>query len=83
MKIVSNTDAPKERKTIDYSLLADHYNRCEVGGAVEMDKVSNVSLFKKTMGNYRGLTADVDFQAYNKGGKTYVKRLTMARMSKD
>lgn len=83
MKIVSNSDAkPKERKTVDYSLLADYYNRCAEGEAVELDKVYNVTLFKKTLSN-KGLVSDVDFQAFNKDEKTYVKRLTMARMSKD
>ena len=84
MKIVSEEDAkPKERKTVDYNLLADYYNRCGVGDAVEMDQVKNVSLFKKALSNFRGLVLDVDFQAFNKDGKTYVKRLTMARMTKD
>lgn len=81
MKIVSNRDAkPKERKTVDYCLLADYYNRCGEGDAVELEKVSNVTLFKKSL-NLRGIASDVDFQAYNKDEKTYVKRLTMVRMS--
>lgn len=83
MKIVSDKDAkPKGRKTVDYAKLADYYNRCELGEAVEMDKVSNVSLLKNALNN-RGIASDTDFQAFNKDGNTYVKRLTMVCMSKD
>lgn len=84
MKIVSKTDAePATRISVDYSLLADYYNRCGIGDAVELDdKVSNVTLFKKTLSK-RNIVPDVDFQAYIKDEKTYVKRLTMAKMSKD
>jgi len=83
MKIVPKTEAnPKERKTVNYDLLADYYNRCGLEDAVEMNKVSNVSLFKKSL-SLRGVISGTDFHAYNKDGKTYVKRLTMVRMSKD
>lgn len=83
MKIVSKADAvPRERKTVDYVRLADYYNRCGLGDAVELDMVYNVTLFKKSL-NLRGIESGVDFHAYNKDGKTYVKRLTMVRMSKD
>lgn len=83
MKIGPNTDAPpKERRSLDYNLLADFYNRCAVGEAVQCEKVYNVTLFKKSLVN-RGIASDVDFCAYNKDGKTYVKRLTTVRMSKD
>ena len=83
MKIVSKRDAkPKEKKTVDYKKLAEFYNRCEVDEAVELEKSYNVTLFKKSL-SLRGLTPDIDFQAYNKGEKCYVKRLTLAPMSKD
>lgn len=83
MKIVSEKDAgPKERNVVDYAKLADYYNRCEVGQAVELDKVNNVTLFKRSL-DLRGIKRATDYQAFNKDGKTYVKRLTQVRMTKD
>ena len=83
MKIVPKPAArPLEMKRVDYPLLAVYYNLCELGDAVELDKVSNVALFKKSLGRL-GITSDVDFHAFTKDGKTYVKRLTPVRMAKD
>lgn len=82
MKVVSN-----EERTplvpIDYAKLADFYNSSEVGGAVEMDEqVYNITLFKKALSR-RGVVSEVDFHAFNKGGKTLVKRLTLVEMTKE
>lgn len=83
MKIVPNVGArPKERKPIDYDRIADFYNACDVEDAVEIPKVYNVTLFKKSLASH-GITSDVDFYAFNKDGKTYVQRLTTVKMSKD
>jgi hypothetical protein len=80
MKVVEHEERTPNTP-IDYSKLADFYNRLEIGGAVEMDQVYNITLFKQAI-ERRGLGLG-DFQAFNKGGKTLVKRLTQALMSKD
>lgn len=82
MKVV-----PNEGRTplvpIDYVKLAEFYNGLEVGGAVEMDeKVYNITLFKQALGR-RGVVSEVDFHAFNKDGKTLVKRLTLVDMTKE
>lgn len=81
MKVV-----PKEgrsaRTPIDYEKLADFYNALEVGGAVEMDAVYNITLFKEAL-ERRSVVSETDFSAFNKDGKTLVKRLTQAAMTKD
>jgi hypothetical protein len=83
MKIVSDqASGPKERKTVDYGKLADYYNRCEDGDAVELEKVYNITLFRRSL-DLRGITQGVDYQAFNKDGKTYVKRISKVRMTKD
>jgi hypothetical protein len=81
MKVV-NEGAPNQRTQIDYNKLADFYNSAEIEGAVETDEVYNITLFKKRLQN-RGLVLDVDFTAFNKDGKTFVKRLSEALMTKD
>lgn len=81
MKVV-NEGAPSALNKIDYNKLADYYNSAEVEGAVEMDEVYNITLFKKAL-ERRGLTLDEDFSAFNKDGKTFVKRLSQASMTKD
>ena len=82
MKIVNNEErSPMQR--IDYSKLADLYNRLENGGAVEMDEqVYNITLFKKHLAR-RGVVIGTDFEAFNRDGKTVVKRLTQVAMTKD
>jgi hypothetical protein len=65
---------------IDYAELAKHYNTLQIDGAVVMPKkVYNITLFKQAVAR-RGLKSELDFQAYNADGKTYVKRLTIQRM---
>ncbi|QBJ04520.1 hypothetical protein HOV23_gp053 [Pseudomonas phage Lana] len=82
MKVVKEEVGPT-RTPIDYNKLADFYNSAEIGGAVEMDEqVYNITLFKKALSR-RDLELDVDFTAFNKDGKTLVKRLSQARMTKD
>ncbi|MNL80376.1 hypothetical protein D3C87_2072150 [compost metagenome] len=49
--------------------------------AVKMEKVYNITLFKRTISN-RGVASEVDFQAYNRGDNTFVKRLTQVAMTK-
>lgn len=82
MKVVTKEDAQKERERIDYSAIADFYNRLQVGEALQIEAVYNITLFRKRIVK-RGLKADVDFEAFGKNGKTLVKRLSTARMSKD
>lgn len=65
----------KPRVKIDYVKLAQYYNLAQIGGAIAMDTVYNISLFKEAVGE-RGVMNGLDFEAYNSNGKTYVKRLT-------
>lgn len=82
MKVVKE-EVGSPRTPIDYNKLADYYNSAEIGGAVQMDEpVYNITLFKKAISR-RGLVLDVDYTAFNKDGKTLVKRLSQALMTKD
>lgn len=83
MKVVKNADAQKERERIDYAAIATFYNNnLQVGEALQIEPVYNITLFRRAL-NGRGVTSGKDFEAFGKGGKTLVKRLSMARMSKD
>lgn len=81
MKVVAQ-EGREPRSTIDYTKLAEFYNALEIGGAVEMDTVYNITNFKVALSR-RGLVNQTDFTAFNKGGKTLVKRLTQATMSQE
>lgn len=81
METVSEKDQPKGINRIDYAKLADYYNQNEIGEAVSMDQVYNISIFKESL-ERRGLVRDQDFVAYTTGGKTFVKRLTSVPMTK-
>ena len=78
MHTVEHAKGPSSEQ-IDYAELAKHYNTLQIDGAVVMDKVYNITLFKRALAR-RGVVIDTDFQAYNANGKTYVKRLTATRM---
>lgn len=81
MKVVPQEDR-SARIPIDYVKLAEYYNALEVGGAVEMDAVYNITLFKQAL-ERRGVVETTDFTAFTKHGKTLVKRLTQADMTKE
>jgi len=81
MKVVPE-EGRSPRTSIDYGKLAELYNALEIGGAVEMDPVYNITLFKDALAR-RGLVNLEDFSAFNKDGRTLVKRLTQAAMTKD
>lgn len=75
--------APKPLNKVNYNEVADNYNQLKVGEtALEMDRVSNITLFKRAVEN-RGLVSNVDFKAFNNGEHTFVLRLTQALMKKD
>jgi len=71
-----------QQNTIDYDKLAKLYDKAEIGQAVELDRVYNITIFKSILNKRYGLEHDVDFNAYNVGDKTYVKRNTEANMLK-
>lgn len=81
MKVVPK-EGREPRASIDYKKLAELYNSLEVGGAVEMEPVYNITLFKDALGR-RGVVLDTDFSAFNKDGITLVKRLSMAAMTQE
>jgi hypothetical protein len=81
MKVVEHEERTPNTP-IDYNKLADYYNRLEIGGAVEMDQVYNITLFKEAV-ERRGIRREVDFLAFNRDGKTIVKRESQAPMNKD
>lgn len=81
MKVVEKAGhAP--RTPIDYVTLAEFYNALEVGGAVEMDAVYNITNFKEALGR-RGLVLKKDVDAFSHSGKTLVKRLSQAVMTQE
>lgn len=81
MKVVPQ-EGRVPRTPIDYNKLAELYNALEIGGAVEMDPVYNITNFRQALCR-RGLVTQVDFTAFNKGGKTLVKRGSQATMSQE
>ena len=82
MKVVTKAEAQKERERIDYDAIADFYNTLQIGEALQINPVYNITLFRRALGN-RGVKINIDFDAFGKGGKTLVKRLSAARMLKD
>lgn len=81
MKVVPQEGRP-QRTPIDYTKLAELYNELEVGGAVEMDAVYNITNFKEALVR-RGLALQTDVSAFNHNGKTLVKRLSQAVMTQE
>jgi hypothetical protein len=81
MKVVAQ-EGRASRTPIDYTKLAELYNALEVGGAVEMDSVYNITNFKEAL-TRRGLVMQKDASAFNLNGKTLVKRLSMAVMTQE
>ena len=81
MKVVEKA-GHATRTPIDYATLAEFYNALEVGGAVEMDAVYNITNFKEALGR-RGLVHGTDVSAFSHSGKTLVKRLSQAVMTQE
>lgn len=82
MKAVTAVESKKtKRVVVDYAKLADLYNSSIVGGGVELENISNITLFRKRLEN-RGVASEVDFEAFTKDGKTVVKRLSETQMSR-
>lgn len=81
MKVVPQ-ESREPRNPIDYVELAKTYNALEIGGAVEMDAVYNITNFKEALCR-RGLASNADFKAFNLNGKTLVKRLSQAAMTQE
>lgn len=82
MKVVTKADAKKERERIDYNAIADFYNTLQIGDALQIKQVYNITLFRRALSN-RGVVLNTDFDAFGKDGNTLVKRLSAARMTKD
>lgn len=82
MEVVQHSGAaPKKLTRIDYKMLAKLYNNMAVGDCVEMEPVYNITLFKGYL-EARKVHENVDFEAWTKDGKTFVKKLTQAHMMK-
>lgn len=81
MKVVPQ-EGREPRTPIDYTKLAELYNALEIGGAVEMDLVYNITNFKEALAR-RGLVQQTDVNAFTLNGKTLVKRLSQAVMTQE
>lgn len=81
MKVVAQ-ESREPRTSIDYVELAKKYNALEVGGAVVLEPVYNITNFKAAL-ERRGLASQTDFNAFNKGGETLVKRVSQAVMTQE
>lgn len=79
MKPVSDLPQPQSQAFIDYGALTKKYNELEMTAGLQLEKVYNITLFKRAL-ERRGLIHGEDFHAYNKNGSTYVQRLTEKRM---
>ena len=82
MKVVTENEAPKRALSyIDYDELARLYNQAQVKGGVELDRVYNITLFKRALTRW-GLKEGEDFTAENRGKVTLVVRLSNTTMTK-
>ncbi len=82
MKAVTAVESTQtKRVVVDYAKLADLYNSSVIGGGVELENISNITLFRKRL-EARGITSGTDFEAFTKDGKTVVKRLSETKMSR-
>lgn len=82
MEIVDTPADVKPLQQVDYTKLVTYYNNLEIGQAVKLDKVSNITLFKNALSR-RGVKVGTDAQAFTHGDHTFVKRLTTVEMKKD
>lgn len=82
MEEVGKGSVPPSRTPLDYPKIAAHYNELQLQGALKLEKVYNISLFKARL-ERRGVKRDIDFIAYNSGDHTYIQRLTAKTMKKD
>lgn len=67
---------------INYGEVASLYNAAQINGGVELDRVYNITLFKRTL-TRRGLVEGVDFTAANHKSITLVTRLSPKKMTKE
>lgn len=81
MKVVPQ-ESREPRTPIDYVELAKAYNALEIGGAVVLPSVYNITNFRQRL-IHRGLENQVDFTVFNKGGETLVKRGSLAVMTQE
>lgn len=73
--------AHRTHDSIDYAKLSTMYNESAVGDGVELDKVYNITLFKKAL-ERRGVIVGKDVEAFSSGDVTIVKRISTAAMSR-
>lgn len=79
MEVINDMNGVNGLSRIDYEGLVETYNGLEVGAAVKLDPVYNITTFKQALVR-RGVRNGVDFQAFNRHGSTYVKRVTTVPM---
>lgn len=83
MRVVTAEQAPERAwNPIDYTAVARLYNSAKVNGGVELDRVYNITLFKRTLTRW-GLVEGVDFSASNHKSVTLVTRLSAKHMTKE
>ncbi|QYW06511.1 hypothetical protein uan_099 [Pseudomonas phage UAntarctica] len=83
MKVVAAAQTPERSwNPIDYVAMARHYNNAELNGGVELDRVYNITLFKRALEGW-GIREGIDFTAANHKAITLVTRLSATRMTKE
>jgi len=71
-------DAPTPVKRNDYGVIADRYNEIEVGQALRMSKVYNITLFRRTLARF-GLSP-ADTSVYQRGGHCFIQKKSETQM---
>lgn len=82
MEIIKGAEAskPAPNVRVNYSALAQAYNKMEVKDLIKLDEpTSNITLFKNTL-ERRGVRHGIDFRAFTTNGESYVEKLTEAKM---
>lgn len=69
--------APNPLQRIDYRKIAETYNSMEVGKVMRLESVYNITAFRRSL--ERRLPAG-NFDAYQRGKKCFIKRITSVPM---
>lgn len=71
-------EVPAPSKRYDYAAIAKAYNSMDVGRALRLERVYNITSFRQTL-ERRGVTGE-DAQVYQRGNHCFIKRLTDTEM---
>lgn len=70
---------PSQSRT-NYADVAVSYNSLELGEAVRLKRVTNITNFKKAL-ERRGIKENTDFKAFHRGKHCVLRRFTRKKMT--